>query len=105
LSWQQDFYTVHGDDAMFTAREVFHTMAVIKYWGSGEHVVRKDDELTVIFLGNKKLAYVTLSKMNFESVVKNMLLVRSYRVEVYSSKSKGSNEWSLMYKVSMQYIL
>ena len=37
--------------------------------------------------------------MNFESVVKDLLLVRRFRVEVYCSKSKGTNEWSMMYKV------
>ena len=50
-------------------------------------------------VGEKRLAYVVLSKMNFGSVVKDLLLVRRFRVEVYCSKSKGSNEWSLMYKV------
>jgi len=32
----QEYYTVHGDDAMFTAKEVFRTMGVVKYWTSGE---------------------------------------------------------------------
>lgn len=50
-------------------------------------------------VGEKRLAYVVLSKMNFGSIVKDLLLVRRFRVEVYCSKSKGSNEWSLMYKV------
>lgn len=56
-----------------------------------------DNDIDIV--GDKKLAYVVLSKMNFESIVKELLLVRKFRVEVYCSKSRGSNEWSLMYKV------
>ncbi|XP_065906455.1 DNA mismatch repair protein Msh2-like isoform X3 [Dysidea avara] len=81
---RNDYYTVHSDDAVFIAREVFRTMGVVKYWTSGD----------------KKLAYVILSKMNFESVVKDLLLVRRFRVEVYCTKSKGTNDWTMMYKGS-----
>ncbi|KAM7308930.1 DNA mismatch repair protein Msh2 [Ixodes scapularis] len=79
---RNDYYTVHSSDAEYVCREVFRTMSVLKYLGSGD----------------KKIGSVCLSKRNFEALLVDLLLVKRYRVEVYQNTGAKGNAWSLVTK-------
>lgn len=82
---RNDFYTVHGTDAIFTAKEFFKTTSFVKTYASG----------------NDSLESLYLNKANFEAFVRELLLVKHYRVEVYFSKGgHKNNNWALEYKGS-----
>jgi hypothetical protein len=70
-------------DAVFTAKEAFHSAAVVKFIGAD----------------NNRIESLALSKANFESFVRDLLLVKQYRVEVYVTQ--GGNDCILEYKVGM----
>ncbi|XP_022245437.1 DNA mismatch repair protein Msh2-like [Limulus polyphemus] len=83
---RNDFYTLHGSDAVFVAKEFFKSMSVVKYYCSG----------------SRKLETVSLSKLNFESFVRDLLLFHHYRVELYKSQtgSRNNSSWVLDSKAS-----
>ena len=80
----QDYYTVHGKDAVFVASELFRSTSVIKEFRSGDSA----------------LQYAVVNKTRFEAFVRELLLVRQFRVEVYREKQRGDNNWELLYKVT-----
>jgi len=46
---------------------------------------------------------VFLSQTNFEAFLKELLLVKQYKVEVYVTEQKGKIEWILKFKVTIIY--
>ncbi|KAJ0183288.1 hypothetical protein K1T71_001264 [Dendrolimus kikuchii] len=86
---RNDYYSVHGIDATTAAREVFSSISNIKRMG----------------LEPNRLDYLVLSKGNFEILMRKLLLVRRYRVEIYVAEgSVKSADWVLKYKGSPGYL-
>ncbi|XP_072932717.1 DNA mismatch repair protein Msh2 [Epargyreus clarus] len=82
---RNDYYSVHGADATTAAREVFSSISNIKRMG----------------FESNRLDYLVLSKGNFEILIRKLLLVRRYRVEIYVAEGSTKNsDWVLMYKGS-----
>ncbi|XP_076658764.1 DNA mismatch repair protein spel1 isoform X1 [Halictus rubicundus] len=82
---RSDYYTLHGSDALFAAQEVFKTTSVCKMIGSDPY----------------KTEGVILNKNHFEAFIRDLLLVKQYRVEVYVNQGSVKNQnWVLEYKGS-----
>lgn len=80
-----DYYTLHGKDALFAAQEIFKTTSVCKMIGAEPN----------------KIEGVVLNKNHFESFIRELLLVKQYRVEVYVNQGSAKNQdWIIEYKGS-----
>lgn len=80
---------MHAEDAHLAANLIFKSVASVKTMAPPD-----DDELD----------YLCLSRGNFELILRDLLLVLNYRVEVYTKPSTStggrSNEWSVEFKAS-----
>lgn len=75
---------MHGADAYLAAKEVFKSTANVK-------MMAPEDAM--------HLEYICLNKGNFEILLRDLLLVKNYRVEVYTKKPQAS-EFVLEFKGS-----
>ena len=82
---RSDYYTLHGSDALFAAEEVFKTTSVCKMIGADPY----------------KTEGIILNKNHFEAFIRDLLLVKQYRIEVYINQGTAKNHnWVLEHKGS-----
>ncbi|XP_060526201.1 DNA mismatch repair protein Msh2 [Cylas formicarius] len=77
---RSDYYTVHDDDAVLATE---FAPKIIKYMGE-----------------EPKLSYLCLSRHQMETFIRELLLVRQYRIEVYNKSPGKNNDWQIEYKGS-----
>ncbi|KAG0289078.1 MutS-like protein [Linnemannia gamsii] len=80
-----DFYSVHGDDAYFIAQHVYKTTSVIKYLGG--------DVTTGV-------PSCTLSRTTCETFLRDALLNRQMRVEIWAAEPRKQNVWNIVKRAS-----
>ncbi|XP_059618269.1 DNA mismatch repair protein spellchecker 1 [Phlebotomus argentipes] len=83
---RSEIYSLHGEDAELAAKVVFKSTAGIKYMSI-------DD-------GETELPYTVLSKNNYANFIRELLLVKNYRVEIYVNKGGNKNDWEIEMKGS-----
>ncbi|RIA91734.1 muts domain V-domain-containing protein, partial [Glomus cerebriforme] len=76
-----DYYSVHGDDALYIAQNIYKTTSVIKYLG-----------------GENKIPSCTLSRLICDTFLRDALLNKQLRIEIWAQGSKGS--WKLIKNAS-----
>jgi hypothetical protein len=83
----QDFFSLHGPDALYVAAHVFHTNSVIKYLG------KKSDGLPS----------VTLSTTVAKTFLREALTTKQLRIEIWASEGgKKAGKFTLSKQVCMQ---
>ncbi|KAF8948080.1 MutS-like protein [Haplosporangium gracile] len=80
-----DFYSVHGDDAYFIAQHVYKTTSVIKYLGG--------DVTTGV-------PSCTLSRTTCETFLRDALLNRQMRIEIWAAEPRKQNVWNIVKRAS-----
>ncbi|ORX58397.1 DNA mismatch repair protein [Piromyces finnis] len=79
------FYCLYGDDALNAAHDVFKTTTVLKY-----------------ICGNAKtgIPSCVISKINAMNYMKDSLLNKQKKIEIYSTSKNSPNNWTLSKKAS-----
>nr|CAG8502494.1 9493_t:CDS:10 [Entrophospora candida] len=80
-----EYYSVHGEDTLYVAKNVFKTSTGIKYLGGDE---------------KKGIPSYTLSKFVLESFLRDCLLNNQMKIELWSNGTKKNNEWQITKQAS-----
>ncbi|KRY17771.1 DNA mismatch repair protein Msh2 [Trichinella patagoniensis] len=108
-----DYYFCIGDDAFYIAKEILKTVTILKHilvdgfltiYFEIFSLCRLYSSKSIQFTGDVPQQYITLNKNTFERVVRELLLVHLYRIEVYRCSSTRSQDWELSAKASPGYI-
>ncbi|KAJ3442739.1 DNA mismatch repair protein msh2 [Anaeramoeba flamelloides] len=74
------YYTVHGSNALFIGEEYYRTLETIKKLGPK----------------GKELDSISVSSQMFASILRDLLLVKRFRVEVYNNPGTTQSEWKII---------
>lgn len=80
-----DYYSIHGRDVETALKTSLKSSIIVKEMSP--------DELP-------SLKYASLNKSLFEKLLKNLLLVVGFKVEVYTIQRAGKEDWKLEFKGS-----
>lgn len=80
-----DYFSIHGKDTKTALKTSLKSSIVIKNMCP--------DELP-------GLSYASFNKNIFEKIIKELLIVIGYKVEVYTTTGGGQEQWNLEYKGS-----
>ncbi|KAJ1498478.1 MutS-like protein, partial [Coelomomyces lativittatus] len=73
-----DYYSAHGEDAIFIAREFYKTTSILKPLG----------------VGATSLPSCTLSRSNFETFISDALQNKGLKIEIWAqTEPRKSNQW------------
>lgn len=81
-----DYYSIHGRDTDIALKTSLKSTIVVKN-------MSPNDELPA-------LKYASFNKNIFEKLLRELLIVVGYKVEVYTLSRTGQDDWSLEYKGS-----
>ncbi|KAF9935116.1 MutS-like protein [Linnemannia zychae] len=85
LGYLKEVQDVHGDDAYFIAQHVYKTTSVIKYLGG---------DVT------SGVPSCTLSRTTCETFLRDALLNRQMRVEIWAAEPRKQNVWNIVKRAS-----